>query len=513
MIHASTRSVSFRLNTLFLVIVTSLLVGYGALNYFLVKREKESELERSVAAISKNLEANLAKPMWDNDLAVALVTIKPELGARLVQSITVTSLTDIKVGVGRNKNGDTEEITDEPAADNNLLSREGVIRFDDAGKLTPVGKYRVSYSRSEVEMALANAWRMTLAQILILDTALLIALSFALRAMVTRPLQRIRDALKTIAEGEADLTRRLDESKRDEFSEVGHWFNLFVTRIHGVISEVGLSVAEQLGTAKAMNEASARVQETSMSQYEAVQSSASAVERMSVSISHIVDGARNVETDTLRATATASGGATSARMAAGEIEKIAASIASVSEKVGVLVKRSSEIGGIVNVIKDIADQTNLLALNAAIEAARAGEQGRGFAVVADEVRKLAERTTTATKEIHARITEVQHDTSQAVVGIDDANSKIAMGVEITQAVAEALSAIESNALQTVQRISSISDSIKEQSGASQNIARNIDCIAAASDANKVTADTTKQLSADLVNIADRLDATIHRFIV
>ena len=175
------------------------------------------------------------------------------------------------------------------------------------------------------------------------------------------------------------------------------------------------------------------------------------------------------------------------QQASGAISKMSETVLGASTRIRALEGRISQVSSIANVIKEIAGQTNLLALNAAIEAARAGEQGRGFAVVADEVRKLAERTSSATTEIEQMIVGIQSDTGSAVEAMNAALPEVDEGVSLAASAAESLAAIENGATRTLERVNEIADATREQSAASTAIAQRVE------DISNMVENTTKTI--------------------
>ena len=204
-------------------------------------------------------------------------------------------------------------------------------------------------------------------------------------------------------------------------------------------------------------------------------------------------------------------GTTRVQLAAQSIQKISRTVSDASGRIHALEERARQVSSIANVIKEIAGQTNLLALNAAIEAARAGEQGRGFAVVADEVRKLAERTSLATTEIEHMIVGIQHDTVGAVGAMNAALPEVQEGVELAESATALLQSIESGARRTLERVGEVADATLEQSAASTSIAQRVEQIAGMVEETTESIRGTAATAHQLEGIAGNLKQQIGRF--
>jgi methyl-accepting chemotaxis protein len=208
------------------------------------------------------------------------------------------------------------------------------------------------------------------------------------------------------------------------------------------------------------------------------------VEQLTVSINHISSSAQDAHAASLQTDANARGGNDLITNTETELQRVSSSARDASDKVTLLEESSQRISGIVQVIRDVAEQTNLLALNAAIEAARAGEQGRGFAVVADEVRKLAERTAQATLEISQVINTVQQNVRSARDAMLQTGSRVEGSVALARDASHSIGEISNGAHHVLGAINDISDALKEQSAASNDIAIHVERIAQMAEENR-----------------------------
>ena len=335
-------------------------------------------------------------------------------------------------------------------------------------------------------------------------------LGWRISESVTRQLggepQRATAVMQQAAEG--NLTTDVGDTREGSMLSA---LSSMMRSLRRMVGEINDGANQLVSNADHISTVSSQVADAAERQSDATAAMAAAMEELTVSSSHISASARETELNAQESMRLANEGSTRVDEAVTAIRKMSETVIGASDRIRALEERIGEVSSIANVIKEIAGQTNLLALNAAIEAARAGEQGRGFAVVADEVRKLAERTSSATTEIEQMITGIQGDTGDAVRAMNAALPEVDHGISLATAASGALTAIEAGAQQALARAHEIADATKEQSAASTSIAQQVEEISHMVENTSANIRGAAEAALNLERIAGGLKGQIARF--
>jgi len=344
----------------------------------------------------------------------------------------------------------------------------------------------------------------------VLSMVLVFGVCLAVIRSILSPLRTLSAALKN-AQRDNDLTVRAKVDTEDEIGDAMNAFNALMAQWQGTVGTLKQDASRLSDASIAVAAAANDIAVKAQAQSEAASSTAASVEEVSVSISQVADHAAETRTIAQTASKLSEDGRDTMRKAAQSMSKLAGSVQDSARMIESLARRSAEISTIVDVIRDISEQTNLLALNAAIEAARAGEQGRGFAVVADEVRKLAERTGSSTTQISALTAAIHDEVKAAVSQLQQSTSQVDESVRLSGEVEQALAQINEGAGSSHNFIGDIAAAAAEQRAASQDIARHVEQIARMSEESSRAIETASNTARDLERLADAVNAQVAQF--
>ncbi len=328
-------------------------------------------------------------------------------------------------------------------------------------------------------------------------------LGFLLLRAIKTSLAEIQSMISRV-ENDLDFTVRVKNSKDDEIGQMTMALNRLLDKLQDNLKTIATGAVAVADAADQMTAISGQVATASNRQSDAASTMAATVQQMTVSINHVADRAQEASGISSESGRLATSGEEVIGRTAGDIQDIALTVNEAAERIHGLERHSQQIANVVAVIKEVADQTNLLALNAAIEAARAGEQGRGFAVVADEVRKLAERTSSSTKEIAGTIDAMRVAAGDAVTGMQGVVAKVSVGVGHAQQANDAIKQIRGGSHDAVVRVEEIAVAIRQQGAATDNIAKQIERIAAMSEENHTAAANGAQAAETLEGLSTEM---------
>ncbi len=457
----------------------------------------EDQAKSSALAALKALRYNEADYFWVNDDKLPYPTMimhpmNPALDGKVLDDSKYNCATTLQAGVkGTEDKTDGKKNLFQAAVEVTNTAAEGFVAYQwpkplPGGSVSETRYPKISFVKkfpawnwvigSGVYMDDINTLFWHKAEIIgtgiVVFILLLTIIGWYVASHITKPLSEISRKVEDLANG--DLTVQIEYSSKDEAGSLALNMNLMVSSIRQMVGSIigsSADVIHSVGTLKAGSERT--LAGTNNQSLQAAQI-ATAAEEMSQTISDIARNSSIASESSKEAMDTAAKGKDVADGAVETVHRVFASTVELSTMVDKLNSRALEIGEIVTVIKDIADQTNLLALNAAIEAARAGEQGRGFAVVADEVRKLAERTIRATAEITDKIQAVQTESQKTSRSMEDASAEVTKAQEFIRQVGDSLTHIVDSVNKVEDQITQIATAVDEQASVAEEVTTNIE---------------------------------------
>ena len=374
----------------------------------------------------------------------------------------------------------------------------------------PIGQIRIGYKRATLDTHLRDSIVTVVGSTLFV----LVLLAFGLTMIVhnaTRTARQILDAFSQLASDEGDLTARIPVTTRDELGQIVTAFNKVMDKMQMLVSHVKKSAETVSQSAAQFSRSATNVAERSIRQNEAAAASAAAVEEMSASIASVADSSEHIHHMSNLGAERAQQSNERLGDLVNEIRRIESAVREIATTVNQFVQSTTAISSMTREVKDIADQTNLLALNAAIEAARAGEQGRGFAVVADEVRKLAEKSAVSANEIDTITRKISEHSATVEQAIENGMISLATSQQVLGGVSSTLTEAGSSVKISNEGINAIVGSISEQRMSSTEITKNISQIAHLADENNRIIQETSEAARHLELSANSLKNMVERF--
>ena len=466
-----------------------------------VDATRKMELEKAIAQADENLEKVLAK--YEKDL------ISDNEDRRMLEADRA-ALKEYRVA--------REEFIRESRAGNMDAVRRLLMTSlkDQAAKVRAAFGQHIDYNyklgeklRVENRTAYESARWMMLGVLLAAVVGCLV-IGMQLVNIVRESLSGIRGTLTRVNES-LDFTLRAPVLHMDEIGETATAFNALLERLQANLRSLRDGAGEVASASREMSQAAGQMSTAASAQSEASSNIAATVEEMTVSINHVGERSNEAHGHAKESGDMASKGSATISQTIVDIRNISSSVTAAATSIRELEAQGDRVGSVVQVIREVADQTNLLALNAAIEAARAGEQGRGFAVVADEVRKLAERTTASTQEIATTIEAMRRLSQQTAEQMEGAEQLVSSSVTRADDADRAMLGIGESARVTAETVKEINDAIREQGMASNNIAVQVERIAQMAEESSSAAQQTASNAARLDDQATRQIETLRQY--
>ena len=470
-----------------------------------------SQAQQAAMEMVRDLRYAGQEYFWINDLQPRMVMhpANPKLDGQDLSGIkdpTGKPLFNEFVRIARSQGaGSVDFYWPKPGASEPVAKVSYIQLFEPWGWIIGSGVYVDDVEAEFSSLALRASFMLLLVAMLLLGLVVMISRS------ITRPLAEAVHAMADIASGEGDLTRSLDTHGRDELTELATHFNAFTHKLRQVIGHLLESAGALDQASTSLHDIAQNAQHVSSQQSQQMELVATAVNQVTYGVQDVAKNAEHASSEVHSAEEQAQAGHNSIQGSLRQIDQLSHTIEDAVQVIQSLASESNQIGSVLEVIRSIAEQTNLLALNAAIEAARAGEQGRGFAVVADEVRLLAQRTQQSTAEIQDMIQRLQGNSEAAVKAIHESSRASQQTVEQARQAGENLAQINQALRNLTGLNASIASATLQQSHVVEDINQNVTQAAGLSHQTALAGEQTREASEELARLAEALGQILRQF--
>jgi methyl-accepting chemotaxis protein len=457
--------------TKLMIVLTLAMVAIAAVvalaNYRIASAKLQGKLDAETAAMIELTNSSILEAVFAYDFQQIEAIAKSLVNTSLVTSVKVVD----------HRGQALAKANDEDRSPNQITRTAIPIVYNN----NTIGSYEITFSTQDMSDTLAEQVQTNVLTVIALLIASLVTVFILMRSLVLGPVDEVTRSLALIADGGGDLTRRLPTERQDEIAALAHNFNRVMSHISDIIRNVvnvNEKVRANVGTMSTATESTVNSTAQQLREIELV---ATAVEELSASANEIARHAGDTAERTTATSVLADEGDNIVNLSLENVNRLTSQIEATAEKIQILKNNSVNIGSVMEVIRTIAEQTNLLALNAAIEAARAGEQGRGFAVVADEVRSLAQKTRASTEEIEAIIVQLQRAADEAHQAMSTSTASARDTIETASKVGGALDRIRANITTINDMNHQIATASHQQNSVVNEVSKNITAIHALSE--------------------------------
>ncbi len=487
--------------TKLMIVLTITMVGIAVLvaftNYKIAAKNLETKLEAETTAMVALTNSSVLEAVFSYDFQQIEAIAKSLVNTSLVTSVNVVDHRGQTLAKAKDEDQSDKQIT-----------RAGIPIVYNGNT---IGSYDLTFSTQELRDTLADQIETNILTVLALLAASLITVYVLIRSLVLGPVDEVTRSLATIADGGGDLTRRLPTDSQNEIAALAHNFNRVMEHIASIIRNVVQVNDKVRSNVNTMSSATESTVNSTSQQLREIELVATAVEELSASATEIARHAGDTAERTNATSILAEEGNTIVNLSLENVNRLTGQIESTAQKIQVLKNNSVNIGSVMEVIRTIAEQTNLLALNAAIEAARAGEQGRGFAVVADEVRSLAQKTRSSTEEIESIIVQLQRAADEAHQAMSTSTASARETIDTASKVGSALDKIRANIGIINDMNHQIATASHQQSSVANEVSKNITAIHGLSENVVSNAQVVNHSGSQLINETSELKKQIDNF--